>query len=120
MADKPTVESVLLLVLLQHLVTIILDASDNLADELSRLRLKEPAQSNNAFRDSAKVIEERGGSVRLADVVDGIRSIVKLSHKLRWLGLGLSRLCRDVKVGALGFESLKNSLGLSKKSETDT
>lgn len=42
------------------------------------------------------------------------------SHKLGWLRFGLSRLCRDVKVGALGFESLKNSLGLSKKSEADT
>jgi hypothetical protein len=63
MADKPRVEFILLLVLLQHLVSIILDASDNLADEISRLRLKEPAQSNNAFGDSAKVIKERGGSV---------------------------------------------------------
>lgn len=47
----------LLLVLLEHLVTVVLDTTNHLRNKLRRLGLEEPAQCNNALRNSAQVVE---------------------------------------------------------------
>ena len=108
----------LLLVLLHNFVAIILNTTDHFIDEISRLRLKEPTQGNNAFRNSTEVAEERRISVCLADVIDGVRSIVKLSHELRGLWRRFPGLCRNVDKGTFGLESLQDGFGLLKLSTT--
>lgn len=107
-------EYALLLVVLQYFVAIVFDAANNFSDEISRLAGEEPAKSNNALRYCAQVVEQMRGPVRLADVIDAVRSIVKLRHELRGLLVGLLGFSRDVEVGALGFEGLLNGSRLTK------
>lgn len=52
----PRIDS-LLLVLLQHSVSVHLGSSNSLLDKVDRSRLKEPSNSNNAFCNCAQVIE---------------------------------------------------------------
>ena len=109
----------LLLVLLHDFVAVILNTTNHFIDEISWLRLKEPTQGNNAFRNSTEVAEERRVSVCLAEVIDGIRRIVKLSHKLRGLWGRFPGLCRNVDEGTFGLESLQDGFGLLKLSTTE-
>lgn len=104
----------LLLVFLQDLVSVVFDTASHLSDEIGGLVCEEPAQGNNTLRDCAEVVEERRSSVRLANVVDAVRSIVEARHELRGLLLGLSSFRGHKEVGALGFEGLKDYLGLRK------
>ena len=113
------VRCLLLLVLLHDFVAIILNTTDHFIDEISWLRLKEPTEGNNAFRNSTEVAEERRVSVCLAEVIDGIRRIVKLSHKLRGLWGRFPGLCRNVDEGTFGLESLQDGFGLLKLSTTE-
>ena len=53
----------LVLVLLQDLVSIVLNATNHVRDEFRGLALKEPGECNNALCDSAEVVEERGRTV---------------------------------------------------------
>lgn len=109
----------LLLVVLHDFVSVILNTTDHFIDEISRLRLKEPTQGNNAFRNSTEVAEERRISVCLAEIIDGVRSIVKLSHKLRGLWGRFPGLCRNVDEGTFSLESLQDGFGLLKLSTTE-
>lgn len=98
----------LVLVLLQDLISVVLNATLHLIHEIRGLRLKEPAERDNAFSDSAEVVEQRRRSVRFSEVVDGIRSLVKLGHQLWRMRLRLLRFRGYIDIGALRLESLQH------------
>lgn len=105
-------KNILLLVFLQHLVTIVLNSSKHFINEIGRLGRKKPTQSNDAFGNGTQVVYKRRSPVGLPDIVDCVRSSVKLSHKLGRLDFWLLRLGRNVEVGALRLEGLEDSVGL--------
>lgn len=104
--------SLLLFVVFQHFVAVVFNTRHHFAYKICGLRLKEPAQSDNAFSNSTQVVEQRRRSVRFPEVVYGIRSLLKLSHELRRGSFRLLRFCGNVNIGALSLESLKDRFGL--------
>lgn len=104
--------NLLLLEVLQNFVSIVLNTSNHVLDKGRGLSLEEPAQSNNALRDSTQMVKQRRSTVRLSDVVDAVRCLVKICHELNGVGLGLLGLGCDEKVGTLGLECLQNGFGL--------
>lgn len=104
--------SLLLLVVFQHFVAVIFDTPQHFIDKVCGLRLKEPSQSDNTFGNRAQVVEQRRRSVRFSEVIDSIRSLVKLSHELWRVGFRLLCFRGNVDVGALGLESPEDCSGL--------
>lgn len=107
-----SMDNPLLLVFLQHLVTVVLNATKHADDKIRRLALEEPAESNNALGNCAQVVEQGRCAIRLPNVVDTVRRLVKIGHQLRVLGLGLLGLGRNEEIGTLGLEGLQNRVGL--------
>lgn len=59
------------------------------------------------------MVKERGCPVRFTEIIDRIRRLVELCHKLWWQGFRLLSFRCDIDEGPFGFKRLKDCFGLA-------